>query len=66
VDVSGHSVEITQEANMHAQTIGALIGVVGGVVVAASACLVVLARVGARWRDAREEWAPDEVGSIDE
>lgn len=51
---------------MDAQSASVLIGVGGGVVVAAGLCVAVLARIGARWREACEEWAPDEVGGIDD
>jgi hypothetical protein len=51
---------------MDAQTTTVLISVAGGVVVAAGLCFAVLARIGAQWREACEEWAPDEVGGIDD
>jgi hypothetical protein len=51
---------------MDAQAMSILIGVGGGVVVVAGACLAVLARIGAGWREACEEWAPDEVGATEE
>lgn len=51
---------------MDAQSASVLIGVGGCVVVAAGLCVAVLARIGARWREACEEWAPDEVGGIDD
>ena len=45
---------------------GVLIGVIGGVVVVAGICFAVLARIGAHWREASEEWAPDEIGDVDD
>jgi hypothetical protein len=51
---------------MDAQTTTLLIGVGGGFVVAAGLGIAVLARIGAGWRESCEEWAPDEVGGIDD
>lgn len=52
---------------MDSQTATVLIGAVSaGIVVAATSCFCALAYVGARWREAGEEWAPDEVGGVED